>query len=744
MRESGGLISGSNIWPSADRSGSRIWKLSTGKSHTSSPTAVESQPDEIAHPRLSVAHVAKPIDKPIPPNSNGKANAFVRGNGFGGNSFERGPWSARHEWSTYVRSLTPPTTSSRPGPSLADAFGYFQDSNSNTLALIQRLGADHHDTSTPTREPTLSPESTDDVHRILERMPDRQILDFLVQYFRTEVNWMDHLVHIPSFYPQYQAWFALEQITTVAEVDFAILVLRLCSYTLQFLPSPFYTLDKIRGVLLAEIRTCCDETANSLESISIQADGRGSLVRVQSLAFCALQCQIEGKTRDFWEALSRAIRVAQDVGIHCDAVSDRRGIDRVEREMTRRTYCNLFIWDSLLSRQLDRAPFIPGRMEDANWPNIHSIQPPHQRDSQGDIPGRMESSIAEAPDPFTERLLQAKLADFWRAAGVGQCADYDMSLREDLYELFSREYIERLPAPFALQNPDERWDDRFPKLRLQRKLLHMAIYDSILWNFRPLLLRKPSPLPAYKSVMLSCQKRKLAAAALCALEAVSQLHALLHGCHTRLASIVVTTFESAVLLVYLAADQTFPEEWAPQHISPPDTLRSDPLQDGICKVSPTATLQAIQGALKRLKMLAEVSSMADVAATTLIRLMNKASVLAAGREAPEQIHHAFSNRAARPMVLGTTRPHASSTTSLSASQMSTTSLPLAGSAPGVGNVNPWLSETMPDLRSVDEFMSGMNETIHVTTGPGDIAGSWPSFDPSQIYGQGVFGILEEA
>ncbi|KAK4671973.1 LOW QUALITY PROTEIN: hypothetical protein QC764_610370 [Podospora pseudoanserina] len=643
-------------------------------------------------------------------------------------------------------SLTPPTPSSRPVPSLADSFGYFQYSNSNTLALIQKLGVDHHDPSSTatTREPTLSPESTDDVHRILERIPDRQILDFLVQYFRTEVNWMEHLVHIPSFYPQYQAWFALEQITTVAEVDFAILVLRLCSYTLQFLPSPFYTLDKIRGVLLAEIRTCCDETADSLASISTQTDSRGSLVRTQSLAFYALQCQMEGKTRGFWEALSRAIRVGQDAGIHCDAVSHHKGIDRVEREMRRRTYCNLFVWDSLLSRQLDRIPFIPGRMEDANWPDIRLLEPPHQRDTEGEIPSGMEPAIAEAPDPFTERLLQAKLADFWRGTGVGQRADYDMSLREDLYEVFSREYIDRLPPPFALHNPDERWDDRFPKLRLQRKLLHMAIYDSILWNFRPLLLRKPSPLPAYKSVMLSCQKRKLAAAALCALEAVTQLHALLHGCHTRLASIVVTTFESAVVLVYLAADQTFPEDCPPQHISPPDAFKSDPLQEGICKVSLTVTLQAIQGALKRLKMLAEVSSMADVAATTLIRLMNKVAVLATEREAPEQIHHAFSNRAARPMVLGTTRPHASSTTSLPTSHMSSISLPLATSAPGANNINPWLSETMSDMRSVDEYMSGMNEAIHATSGSGDISGTWPSFDPSQLYGPGVFGILEEA
>ncbi|KAK0726267.1 hypothetical protein B0T21DRAFT_31547 [Apiosordaria backusii] len=720
---------------------------SSSDSHTSSPTAVESQPDEI-HTRAPLNHTVNAIDKTLPVSLNGNSNVFITKSNGTSHGFERGPWGARHEWSRFVKSVTPTLASSKPGPSLADSFGYFQDSDRNTLALIQKLGVDPSSAST-TSGPMLTPESVDDVHRILERIPDRQILDFLIQYFRTEVNWMDHLVHVPWFYPRYQSWWRLERITTVKEVDFAILVLRLCSYTLRFLPSPYYTLDRIRGVLLADIRIMCDETADSLESISTKEDSRGSLLRVQSLAFYGLHCQIEGKTREFWEALSRAIQVAQDVGIHCDAVSERQGIDQAEREMGRRTYCNLFIWDSLLSRHLDRVPFIPGRMQEGSWPDLQLLKWPHQKGVDEDVLTGTEPDIAEAPDPFTERFLQAKLADFWRGAGVVQRAEYDMIAKEDLYELFNRTYISTLPPAFSLTNPDETWDVRFPKLPLQRKLLHMAIYDSILWNFRPLLLRKPSPIPAYKSVMLSWQKRKLAATALYALEAVAQLHTLLHGCHTRLASIVVTTFESAVLLVYLSTDPNFPEDCPQQHLPPPGALKSDPLQAGICKVSLALTLQGIQGALKRLQMLAEVNTMAEVAATTLVRAMNKASELAAEREVPDEVatvrhtHH-FGNRMARPLVPATTAATGPSTTTISTSHMTSTSLPLAVSGPGCGNVSPWLSETMPDLRSVNDFMSGMNGAIPNSSAPGDIITSWPSFDPSHMYGQGGFGILEES
>ena len=159
----------------------------------------------------------------------------------------------------------------------------------------------------------------------------------------------------------------------VAELDVAILILRICSYASQFLPSPGYTLDKIRGVPIVDVRKTCDETAESLANISTAADGRGSLIRVQHLAFFGLQRQIEGKTIAFWELLSRSIRVAQSVGIHSDVARSRQGVDETSQEMERRTFCNLYIWDSLLSRQLDVIAFIPRCMRPENWPQSHLL-----------------------------------------------------------------------------------------------------------------------------------------------------------------------------------------------------------------------------------------------------------------------------------------------------------------------------------------------------------------------------------
>ena len=498
----------------------------------------------------------------------------------------------------------------------------------------------------------------------------------------------------------------MERVGLVTEVDFAILVLRICSYASQFLPSPGYTLDKIRGVFLADVRNTCDETADSLAAISTAADGRGSLTRIQHLAFYGLRCQIEGKTTAFWEVLSRSIRVAQSVGIHSDAARSRQGMDETDQEMERRTFCNLYIWDCLLSRQLDRIAFLPGCLRPENWPQLHSLG------SGGEDGGDSVGQSMDAPDPFTERLLQARLADFWRSNGPTQGAEYDMMGAEERYDKFCHEYLSQLPSTFALVDPDERWDKCLAKLPLQRQLLRIAIYDSLSWNFRPLLLLHNHDrveglhLPTYKRVLLSSQERALAVAALHAMNSATQLHVLLGGCHTRFAGLVFSTFEAAVLLVYLCMDPMFPRDCLHQHVPATGALntKTDPLRAGIPNVTRRGCLQAVQGALKRLRMFAEVSSMADVGATTLTQLLSKASETKTGAgpatddEALTQYHE-----------VGNT----------------TTSSQL-GVTKAAGQAASWIPCDLADLHSMNDFTS-----ISMTSALGDMA-SWPSLDPSNM------------
>ena len=121
-----------------------------------------------------------------------------------------------------------------------------------------------------------------------------------------------------------------------------------------------------------------------------------------------------------------------------------------------------------------------------------------------------------------------------------------------------------MPPVFALQ-PDKQWDERLPTLPMQRQLLHMAIFESLCWNFRPTLLQgldQLKHLPVYKQILVSHNKRAVSVAALKLLEGASTLHMMMGGSHTRYAGIIIPAFEAAVPLLCLCADDTFPEDSA--------------------------------------------------------------------------------------------------------------------------------------------------------------------------------------
>ena len=226
---------------------------------------------------------------------------------------------------------------------------------------------------------------------------------------------------------------------------------------------------------------------------------------------------------------------------------------------------------------------------------------------------------SDMPEIFTERLMQVQLARFWRSSGSGRNSGYDPTQAEQKYEKFCEEYLPSLPPAFALK-PDTKWDTYLPKLAMQRQLLHICVFDSICWNFRPLLLLKPSQvasLAPYKQVLLQSQKKVLAIAALSELEAIAALHSLFNGCHTRFGAIIFNTFEASVLLLSLCAQTDFQidEEDNSGHL----------LGLKVGRLTRKRLVQAVEKGLGRLQMLAEVSDMAAAGARTLARLFTNVS-----------------------------------------------------------------------------------------------------------------------
>ncbi|KAH7372014.1 hypothetical protein BKA66DRAFT_402644, partial [Pyrenochaeta sp. MPI-SDFR-AT-0127] len=446
-----------------------------------------------------------------------------------------------------------------------------------------------------------------EIENHIKRLPSRDIFDFLVQYYVTEVHWMEQVVYAPWFVGQYQKWWTSGRPSKVLDIEFAVLFLRICSYTSQFLPSPSFTIDRIRGMPLTDIRDACHNVAGELAAICRKLDMRGSVIRVQHLSILGLQRQCEGRINAFWEALSDAVRVAQRIGLPRGRAAWKQGMHEFDKEIRCRVFCNLYIWDSLLSRQLDCDPFLPTTLSRDHLPQMHLG--PHVDE-------------ADAPETFTERLILARLANFWRSFPSRPGTEYEATEAEERYDRFCREFLAQLHPAFAFDFSKE-WDERLERLPLQREILHIAIFDFLSHNFRPVLLCEPSQvqsLPAYKQVLVASQRKALAAATLKTLEGVTKLHSMLGGSHTRWTAIILPTFEAAVVLVGLIMNVNFPgANMGADGL--PRALDVDPLGGEKAQLTRDRCYSAAQEGLARLQMLAEVSDMARAGANTLARLI---------------------------------------------------------------------------------------------------------------------------
>ncbi|KAL2866906.1 uncharacterized protein BJX67DRAFT_354362 [Aspergillus lucknowensis] len=504
-------------------------------------------------------------------------------------------------------SITPNSCSYTQHSALSRSFGYFEDSNSNTMALLRNVDLDD-ECETETSDKDTSSRIFETIRRDIERMPHRQVLDPLVQYFVSELNWMKQLVHVPAFLAHYQKWWSKDRPMRLEDVEFAVLILRICSYAILFLPSPSFKGDEVGGQSFSEIRHICGNLGDSLAESCAALDWKGSMVRVQHLLFAALAFSCEGRTDKFWEGIASACRASQKAGLHANTSAPTgNGTQELEKEIRRRTICNLYLLDSHLSRQLDRVPFLPDNLVSNMLPRLRL----------GPEVGGV-SDVA-APEMFTERLMQVQLGRFWRKVASKRHSPYDPTQGEQIYEQFCSEYLPTLPPALSLE-PETKWDDDLPKLPMQRELLHIAIFDSVCWNFKPLLLLTPSQIetmPPYKQVLLQSQKQRLALAAIKELDAISTLHSMFGSSHTRFAAIIFNSFETSVLLLTLCLHQDFPFE---QRGEQPDILGLN-----VRKLTRHKAIQSVEKSLARLQMLAEISDMAASGARIVSQLFVRAT-----------------------------------------------------------------------------------------------------------------------
>lgn len=152
-----------------------------------------------------------------------------------------------------------------------------------------------------------------------------------------------------EFLSQYQEWKVQGAPSSLDDVEFAVLLLRLCSHAAKFLPSPSYPVDRVRSMLLGDIQKQCDNVGDRLAKTCTSLNPRGSLVRVQHLIISGLSAQCEGRNDTFWETIGHTVIAAQKLGICKESPAPiHAGPFRTEEELRQSTLCNLYVWDRYL------------------------------------------------------------------------------------------------------------------------------------------------------------------------------------------------------------------------------------------------------------------------------------------------------------------------------------------------------------------------------------------------------------
>ena len=242
-----------------------------------------------------------------------------------------------------------------------------------------------------------------------------------------------------------------------------------------------------------------------------------------------------------------------------------------------------------------------------------------------------------APDPFLERSLQAKLAKLWYTTICqmkGWQVVYDVVAVEEHYEGLRRNFISELPAVFDVDTPDEQWDDGRPEIPKQRQLLRVSIFSYLCRIYSRLLKLEPSHLqsmPRYKYTLVSQHRIRLVNAAVSLLDSVAQLHSRMGRKHTKYFLISFYTFEPAMILTIHLLNAKANNSGNTQDCKEGQCHQGHGRDGGLGETSvPTNEIPnasqcrlEIDKALERLDMLREVSSIAELASRKIHQMVQR-------------------------------------------------------------------------------------------------------------------------
>ncbi|KAK2802357.1 hypothetical protein FQN51_004651 [Onygenales sp. PD_10] len=303
---------------------------------------------------------------------------------------------------------------------------------------------------------------------ILELFPERHVVNFLIQYFLHEVNWAYEMIYPPTFMEKYTSWWLQTVYQESEDVQFGILILRLCLCSIQLLPHPNYPHEGTFQCSLRELQSQCEIAVNGLDSLRPRST---SLTRIQHMFYHASFLMNESNLRESWIVLSDIVKESHMIELHLE--NPRIEYSEFEMEMRRRVFGTIHMWDKFMSALQGHWPLIPEAYCDIGLP----------RDALYAAP-----SVPGAPTPFTDRIIQMQLARLRSTTAASQEHKSnipDPTIISDSAESIHAEVTSTLPPAYRLSDFDQQFDNILPSIPLKREQLRVIIIGTLATIHRP-------------------------------------------------------------------------------------------------------------------------------------------------------------------------------------------------------------------------------------------------------------------
>ncbi|KAJ6782826.1 hypothetical protein PWT90_10915 [Aphanocladium album] len=177
--------------------------------------------------------------------------------------------------------------------------------------------------------------SSAQLDRLLELLPQRRLMDDLVQLFINDINFHYYIIYPPLFLQEYHLWWDRRANDKPISLQYTCLLAMLCSCTIQ------HVAGDLEAAVVAEhgdaIHPVSDKIHTAVRELSgVIPVGHYHMMNVQRLIHSCYWYKAEARFVEAWHVLNQAILEAKELELHIEpkpeAVSD------FDREMRRRLW----------------------------------------------------------------------------------------------------------------------------------------------------------------------------------------------------------------------------------------------------------------------------------------------------------------------------------------------------------------------------------------------------------------------